>query len=494
MRREDGNWMSLSVLDWKKFCKPKLKEIRVIICLFINLIMAITYADIKTKVFNYEYSEWLNIFSVTLVIWFLAQELSLLLLGVKRNIIAIVFVLFVYLFYFSHIFLLAIEYDYGVHYNDFAVIRYGEEIYIQSMHTALNLTMALYYGILLASIIGQQVKYKKKVNCNQMNTMHLGGLILCMTVPVFILGIIRFFDYVSVYGYAFAANNAGYDINTYAYMRMSLVGFVLCMLSCKKEKNARRLIFAASIVYFFAMFSGQRAYNLMFILILFFLYFIRFKEMRISPKMILFAFVGAVVLIQAINLIRNTRASGMNLSLLWTNLIEQSSNPVLDLLREFGITENAIVYTYMNQDNPIGGMQFLTSFLVAVPGIAELFPHINYSALNVSDALDMWNFGGALVSDVIFDFGRNAYVVCFFIGFVLQKFYEYFLSIVYRRKVIVAAFLSPLLCEAIFCVRSTAYKIPRLIFMYGIFLFIFVFFYTLLKISASINWERGCNN
>lgn len=481
--------MYLNASNWKMFCKVKQKELRLCLGIIINLIIIITYQDIRQYIFHYQYRDWLKVFTSALIIWLFLKELTFGLLGVKRNIISMIFMLAVYLFYFSHIFLLAVGYNYGSHRNDFAVFRYGESVYMQSMETTINLVMALYFGFLISSVIKCPIKLKHVSKLSGKNIWYLGITIICITVPFFAVGIVRFLSYVSKSGYAYAINNAGYDINTYAHMRMSLVGFVLCMLSCHNEKYAKKIIMAAGMLYFLAMFSGQRAYNLMFIVILCFIYFIRYREMRISFQTVIITFVITFLLIMTINLIRNTRAEGMNLSLLRTSFLNQSSDSIYDLLREFGITENAIVYTYMNRPEPQNGIQLYTSFIVAIPGIANFFPHINYSMANVSDALDMWNFGGALISDVIFDFGNNAYIICLLIGIILQKFYEFYIYTIYRRRILLGAYLSPLLCEIIFCVRSTAYKIPRLIFLYGVLMAVFIIFYVFVQILSSISWK-----
>lgn len=452
--------------------------------------MIAAYQHVKRDVFQADFSEWLTRFSAMLITGLCFQEISLALSGIKRNAISMAFILLVFIFYFSHVLLLAIHYNYGTHYNDFAVIRYGEDVYIQSMDTTIDLVMALYYGLLSASFIGRRGKQKREVRLSGVNALYLGIIIICLTTPFFIVGAIRFFFSMSVYGYAYAASHAGYSVNTYAFMRMSLVGFVLCLLSCKKEKNARKLIFAASVLYFLAMFSGQRAYNLLFIITLFLVYFIRYKNMHVSAKTVFAISAGLFLLIETINIIRNTRAAGMDLSLLRSGFTDRSSNPVLDLLREFGITENAAVYTWMNQIKPVGGMQLFTSFLTAVPGVSRLFSGIRFSSYNVTDALDMWNFGGGIIPDVIFDFGKNAYWACFLLGVGLQKFYELFLSTIYRRRELLGAFLSPLLCEAVFCIRSTAYKIPRLLFLYGLLFIVFMCIYLLLSVFCKMSRNK----
>lgn len=419
--------------------------------------------DISQK----QYDEWLGSFLGLIIVSLAIQIITILYIKRKEVLISLVFIIGASLFHFSHVFLLYIGYDFGNNIRLVPFVRHGVENTMKSMMVSWLFIYGVYIGIIFAIYIKKIYKTKRiKIKYSELDQTSYGMFLVVVSLPVFVYRVILYFVHLSEEGYAYAVSM---DNNMYLTMlsNMMLPGFILWMTSRSVKKNQAIGIYAFGITLrIVAMLTGQRAYNLMYVLILTIVFIYVFYRHKLKKRHgILVVIVGYLGCI-GLSIIRIVRMQGINISAILRTLVEFEENPIFSMLSEFGITGNIVSYTYKMSEVALGGKQLLSSIASVIPGISHMLPNVDWSQLNVTEALDAWNWGGSFVADFYFDFHYAGFCMAIVWGFFFQKVSGKYIKALIEKNMYVVAWLSPIICEMFFCMRSTTYKIPRLFIYY----------------------------
>lgn len=421
-------------------------------------------------VFQREYEEWIGAFLALICCSFVVQMVSLLLTRSRKVVISMFFLTTAYLFHFSHVFLIYIDYDFGDTRKYVPFVRHGVENTMYSMGVAWLFIYGVYWGILVASMTKRRIRPARwKFDFEELGQASFGIFLVAVSMPFFAYRTILFIKNVMERGYAFAAN-LEYSIYVTMLCNLMLPGFILWMTAKSVDKNKATLILGAGIfIRLVAMLTGQRAYNLMFMIALVAVYVFVYFRKKIRKRHFLLVLVAGYIMCVILAAIRTVRSNGMSAELILSALFQFEDNPVLNMMNEFAITGNIVSYTYKMSEVPLYGKQILSAFASIVPGISYILPDVEWSQLNVTEALEAWNWGGSFVADFYFDLHYAGVILCFVWGIVFQKFSGRFIRELMEENMFAVACIAPILCEMFFCVRSTTYKLPRMALLYFIF-------------------------
>lgn len=427
-------------------------------------------------------NEWIRAFWYLIIVSLSVQISSILLLKRRDAYISLLFLIMSYLFHLSHIFLITINYNYGSMRTYIPFLRVGVESAMRSMEVSWLFIYGVFGGIILALNCKKGIAYKwSTINYSEMGKAEFGIFLVIVSLPFWAYNTGRFMFATITQGYAYAANM---ESNTYVAMfaNMMLPGFILWMASyTKKRKDPTLILILGIVMRGIAMLTGQRAYNLMYMVVMILVYFYVFWRKRLRKRHIIYVGIAGYLMCDVLAVIRNVRSNGMSLKMILNALTSADNNAILDMISEFAITSNIVAYTYQLCEEPSGGKQIFAAFASLIPGISYLLPGIEWKTMNVIDALDAWNWGGSFVADFYFDYHYWGIGLALLWGFFFQKWTGRYIKELTYNNMYTVAWMSPILCEIFFCVRSTTYKIPRTILLYTLIYFGTMIIYVVLK-------------
>ena len=403
----------------------------------------------------------------------------------KKNLLALVFIILTVLFHFSHLLLLVVGYSFGSTLANLPMVRFGESAARKAFQISLRFQSANFLGFFLFDFWKKRESNREKRHI-EIKTRDISAV----TFFIFVVGLtawgcrtIKTLFLTSAYGYA-TVEAGNIDIYLILTGRLLMVAFVLMIMLTQSSIKRVTILGIGVLLYTLAMISGERAYNLLSIGVLVYVYFIGLNKPMIKIRYLVLISILGLILIVFLNAIRLTRENGMNIDLLLENLQEATSSPILSLINEFGISENVMAKMCAEMESNNHGLQLLTAFIIIIPGISYILP-MDYTGLTLAGKLDAQNLGGSFIADFYFDFGEWGVLFSILYGILLAQFFNYFTDAIKKRKYFIAAYLSPLLLELIFTVRSTTYKIPRTIVFYSAILFAIC----ILAYIPGLNWN-----
>lgn len=280
-----------------------------------------------------------------------------------------------------------------------------------------------------------------------------------------------------VYGY--------YDVETTTtrlflrYVSCFFSSAIVLFLTHPGFSKRERKIFLILFVFYKAvcMLTGYRAFALINIVLAFFIYHRTVNKIKLSFKTALLGVFVMIIGTTYMVVIRETRLDGVDLAgMTDTSLV---GNPILDILSEFGTTLNVVCQTLQETNGRgIGGGQLFTSLLSILPGVSNLFPNLDFSAMTMDTAMELRHMGGSYVGDLLFDFGEGGIALgSFILGAFVAFFFESFERALEQKRFVYAAYLFPIAIDIIFCVRSSLAKMPReIVWYFFMYFFIWVLF------------------
>ena len=144
------------------------------------------------------------------------------------------------------------------------------------------------------------------------------------------------------------------------------------------------------------MLTGMRAYAILNILIMLYLYHSSVK--KFNRKLVLFGMIVGYFILSLFIVIRNTRSYGLSFEMIYEGMLSSQGNPILGTFEEFGLTINVVCEVVRNVgDNGLvdyaNGMQIVTSIMSAIPFVSSIFSNINFTEYNLIERLDIWHLG-----------------------------------------------------------------------------------------------------
>ncbi|MGQ4670797.1 O-antigen polysaccharide polymerase Wzy [Bacillus toyonensis] len=248
------------------------------------------------------------------------------------------------------------------------------------------------------------------------------------------------------------------------------------MVANKNKRWNAQFILGIYIAYkFITMLTGMRAYAILNILIMLYLYHSSVK--KFNRKLVLFGMVIGYFILSLFIAIRNTRSYGLSFEMIYEGMLSSQGNPILGTFEEFGLTINVVCEVVRNVgDNGLvdyaNGMQIVTSIMSAIPFVSSIFGNINFTEYNLIERLDIWHLGGSYIADFYFDFGTKGIFGIAIYGFLIQLFSQYIEKNLKQMNYYKVAMFIPAGIDIIFSVRSTITKIPRVLLWIPIFMWL----------------------
>lgn len=438
-----------------------------------GVICTIISAIVSTNIDTSGQIDWCRNISLLLIITLFLQIIVLIRLNPPKRLIIYIFWAFSYLFLYSHIFLQGIHYDFGSNTRNNIFFRNNYDAIFNGFNVSFKVMCATYIGIITFFSFRKEEQYAKAyTSFSNIRWMQIA----CVTIGFTFDALYSVTALISTLTYGYSAiqgNLQSYWVKMLGYLL--LTGISLIMMDDTRSIQSRRGWLILFIIYkTITMFSGLRAYALLGIIIAMYVYYKECENIKLSVWKIIFILLaihfGGSLLIG----IRETRASGINGRTLLTYLIDSKTNVVLNMMSEFGITGNVICQWFSRTGaQAAGGTQLLYSFIVVIPFISMIAPNVDFASMNLEQTLDIHNYGGTYIADLLFDFGPFGGIIAgLILGFVLAYIFEkYENSIDIDNKITVALF-APIIVDFLFCVRSSISKMPRLIVWYLIIIFI----------------------
>lgn len=268
---------------------------------------------------------------------------------------------------------------------------------------------------------------------------------------------------------------------------------IMYIMSDRYTKRSKRVLAIVFITYkLICMLTGYRAYALISIFLFLYVYFRCSAGFNIKKKHIFLGLLCTQVLSSVLVSVREMRQTSVDATIVIDNIFSFNNTIILDILAEFGITLN-VISTVVGEMNGVGtgGDQVLSSFLSVIPGARLLFPNMDLSKMNMDEYLGIHGIGGSYIGDLVFDFGTEYItLVSIIFGLVYTYLFDKFELSLKKGNYMFAVFWAPLIVEMIFSIRSSTYKLPRLIIWYAIiFLTIRIISGCLKPINRRINGQ-----
>ena len=436
---------------------------------------------------NYSYNSfWLSEITIFIVLLFSVLFCLFSRTIPSKRLFIYIFFLLTFVFHFSHIILEAINYDFGTNTRNNVFFRHDDFTVFMATKRGLIACIGLFLGITTYYTF-----FKNKLPSPSKQTTFPNRNLAYILI---IIGVISDFSrylnlIIEMYSGGYASVQASIVDSFYGYRLLSyllLPGILLLILDKRRSIQKRKHILYAFILYkFLLMFSGGRAYCLLNIILAVYVFYkyndllkIRFNIKTVFLCFLLIQFIGGGLIG-----IREARTTGMELSTVIEHMFDLKSNIVLNLMSEFGITENVLCVIEKNfQGISHNGVQLLYSFLIIIPGISMIAPNLDYKNAFLESNLDIHNYGGSFIGDMLYDFGENGVLLaCFMCGLFFSKLYEWYEKQIDLKNYLSVALFSPIIIDFLFCIRSSLAKMPRMISWYVL---IFMFFLILSKLHS----------
>ncbi|MEH7461453.1 O-antigen polysaccharide polymerase Wzy [Bacillus thuringiensis] len=427
---------------------------------------------------SFDYKKWLSYMTGLAFLTIFIQLLTAKYLRIKTISIAGMFIIFSYVFHFGHLFLLAIDYSFPDLSYGVGLYRYGEDIYRKAMNFSMLSMLSLFLGMMIAKKptekITENLNNDIKSNDNYKNYYGiLGFILLCISFPIDLYLLFNQIKQMGTGGYS-SVHEFGVNLGLRYLSYLVNPAFFLLIVANKNTKWNAKLILAFYIIYkFITMFTGMRAYAILNILIMVYLYHSSVK--KFSRKFMIWGSAIGYFILSLFIAIRNTRSYGLSFERIYEGLLSNEGSPIMGTLEEFGMTINVVceVVSRVSSDSFIdyaNGMQIVTSIMSAIPFVSNIFSNIDFADYNLIDKLDIWHLGGSYIADFYFDFGTKGIFAIAFYGFLVQLFSQYIENNLKQMNYYKVAMFIPAGIDIIFSVRSTITKIPRVLIWIPIFM------------------------
>lgn len=439
---------------------------------FLNTIVLFFFLISIPQIGHSLLEDWCSQITVYLLFLFIFQYVSLKIIMPPRRFLILVIIVLFYLFMFSHIVLTGLGFDFSSVKSLYVFNRNSYESVTEATVICVKGIIFIYFGILLYYIICKEHENRDK-------TERRKGISLFTRLFFILFGLV--FDLVynimlyftSKIGYGEVATaTIPYMFRICSYFLIS--GICICIsdpsIPIKKKK---KIIFAFIVYKLFTMITGVRAYALICIIIVSYIYYCKCMNSKLRIREILIFLVIIQVfggLLVGIREVRNYDT--IRIADLFEYMFGFKYNIMFELMSEFGITLNVIITVIRETGlKATNGSQFVASLLSVVPGIRKIVG-LDFDAMEMDSALNLRAIGGSYFADILFDAGSFFPFFCVLLGLVLAFVYEKYEQGIRKNNLLLIGVSSPILIELTFCVRSTMSKIPRMATWYAVLFFL----------------------
>lgn len=412
-------------------------------------------------------TEWCRSIALFLLVLFMFQVLSFRwVLGKQSHVLPIIFLLILYIFNFPQIVLNGFNIDPTDETNP-AKMLVNSSMITTSVHVAITSIVGLFLGMTIVYAVRNKDFVKRDmIVIKDYSTVAIFTIFLLGFVADIIVNVIS----IVLYGYSDEVVEGLPYMNIIRVFSLLLPSAVI--LSFTKPSYSlvtKRNILLLFVLYkIFCMMGGYRGFALINVLLVLFSYYKLCSPFKIKLKHVI---IGVIILVLGSGVmvgIRDSRQTGVDINVVIDAMFDFKNNAVLSLLYEFGWSINVIniVLSEIGENSSRG---LLGSFLDIIPGVSSL--GLSSSENSMDSQLGLRFFGGNLIADLLWGYGRNLlFLSSFILGIIYAVFFELFERSLLKRNPFLLAYLFPILVDFIFCARSTITRMPRGIVWYFLLL------------------------
>ncbi|MEH7419510.1 O-antigen polysaccharide polymerase Wzy, partial [Neobacillus drentensis] len=296
-------------------------------------------------------------------------------------------------------------------------------------------------------------------------------------------------------GYIRAALNGGYtavyqlDINTGLWddlSRMYKPSILFLLVSFKKKPTLARIMVVINILYSLVKLSiiGQRGYEMIFIVVLVWLYIKIFSKLDFKRFLTLSVFSMVVTSILSLAVANRDSTSRFDLSDVLNYLLTQ--NPILQSISEFGgtlYTVELYIDLIPRTLNFGFGSSYLASLLTLLPNVNGILgDSVKLASPNYLLSLEVTGIGGSYIGEFYYNFGWYGVVLGLIFGYLFASFSNSTQRAFNQNKFFVIAASATFLNIVLWTIRDSFTAIPRnLLFQLVIPYVLFILLYKLVK-------------
>lgn len=413
-------------------------------------------------------TEWCRSIAIYLFVLFIFQVLSFRwVLGKQSHLLPIIFLLILYIFNFPQIILNGFNIDPSDETNP-AKMLVNSSMITTSIHVAITSIVSLFLGMTIVYMVrSKDFVVTKILYVKEYSTYSILLIFIIGFAADIILNVVS----VVLYGYSEDIVEGLPYMNLVRIFSLLLPSAVI--LSFTKTSysiGAKRNILLLFVFYkFLCMMGGYRGFALINILLVLFSYYKLCSPFKIKLKHII---IGMIILVLGSGVmvgIRESRQTGVDIYMVVDAMFDFKNSAVLSLLYEFGGSIN-VINVVLNEIGENSHRGLLGSFIDIIPGTSSL--GLSSAENSMDSELGLRFFGGNLIADLLYGYGRNLlFLSSFILGIIYAVFFELFERSLQKRNPFLLAYLFPILVDLFFCARSTITKMPREIVWYFLLLY-----------------------
>ncbi|WP_041472721.1 O-antigen polymerase [Vibrio atlanticus] len=411
-------------------------------------------------------NDWLLHVNVVIFSSILIQNFILFCFGLRLLSLPIIFLFFSYVFSLSYPVLIYFNVDFGGMSSQVTNLVYGESVFKESVNLAVFSILVMYIGFILTELLNLKEKklsflffnnsfFKRKQNLKVYAVL---GCIIFGSVDIYLfkerLILMSSLGYMGV-----ALHEFNFLLVLFSWIFPGFV-FLLCYVN-KESRIKIVLILLVFLIYkSLQTLTGLRAFTVLQLVV--FMIFYNLYISKLKMKSILTLSISIYFALCWFFVVRENRALGITISdFLNIDNYTLGIDILIYSMSEFGVTLNVIAETYQSNIEWYGilGTQVLITFFSAIPFISKISPDLFY--LNISEALNLYRYGGSYIADFYYDFGVFCFIPLVFLGMLVSFVDTIMLHAKKRENILTVILLFPFIVQLIFTVRTSTFKIFR---------------------------------
>lgn len=373
---------------------------------------------------NFNLVIWISIFLVIISIVFFKIQRGTFLQ------IAIIFILFTYLFHFGQSLIITLGFDdIYAHRNVLSSTTYNT--YINAELFSMSVIYIFSIGYLFSGRkIAIDDRRNSKFNERELFRIRkIALLILIIGIIPMIYSDVSKIDALISGGYLNTYNtySSGIGKLLFTFGHLGRTGLLLLMFSLQKNKTiATRLLLLTMSYYTVMMLSGDRSTNMIYIISSFFIYFKYIKSMK--TKHVIIGLIAIYFLAGFLSAISLFRQSDFSLTSFFDVFSMRSKDGIIySCLREFGVTLGSLVSaieyipSYSNYNY---GMTYITSIFAILPKLPDFLVEIfnnSFTFIHAFPNQASAQLAGSYIGELFYNFGWFGSIFSVFIGLIIGK-------------------------------------------------------------------------
>lgn len=361
---------------------------------------------------------WLGIITL---INFVYAELLIYKFSEKILSFANIFVVFLYLFHFGHVFILLFDQDHYFSNLDLEVLL-GHNYFILSELFSLLFVTFCVTGVVWKLEKKHSFQFQEIERCqiyNKNKLMFTGVFVILISFPIHLRISLQQIQMTAAGDYfdSFNINVSGLQSAISSFLVM---GIIMIMLVFHKNRVILFVVYGISVIYYaWTMMSGGRGHAVIAIMLL---TFVLLKLIKISVWKLIALFFVAYFVMKCLTAIAQIRNFGdINLEKVVSSMREVE-NPIVSTFEEFGGTQYTVglVLKHSESNQYAFGTTYIESLVSILPNINGIFTEINKNAIFTLQLNEAY-IGGSIIGESYYNFGIFGFVVAYIIGVLVGK-------------------------------------------------------------------------